>query len=158
VTTSIRVIGPDVVTIRARKPIRPPTDSDKELAMRSAAARAAIRRGSSTKIFRSRSQVSFINASGTRVVFPAPGGATSTAAAQVAKAARSSSRTPSIGSGWPHIMWLYLAAKCFATEAWLLGAQNAWSSGTPVLRGQNALRRAGSTRGKIPPYESVRRR
>jgi hypothetical protein len=45
-------------------------------AIRKAAARAANRRGSNTKIFESPAS---INARGTSVVFPAPGGATSTA-------------------------------------------------------------------------------
>ena len=48
--------------------------------MRSAAARAASRRGSSTRIFLSAAQGSSSSTSGTRVVLPAPGGATSTAA------------------------------------------------------------------------------
>ncbi len=48
--------------------------------MRSALARAAIRRGSSMMIFLSLSQGASSSASGTRVVLPAPGGATSTAA------------------------------------------------------------------------------
>ena len=86
VTTSMRVFGPDFETIRARNPIRSPTASDKECAMRSAAARAAMRRGSSTRILRPWSQLSSINASGTRVVLPAPGGATRTADARAARA------------------------------------------------------------------------
>ena len=48
--------------------------------MRAAAARAASRRGSSTRIFLSFAQGSSSSTSGTRVVLPAPGGATSTAA------------------------------------------------------------------------------
>ena len=48
--------------------------------MRSALARAAIRRGSSMMIFLAPSQGASSSASGTRVVLPAPGGATSTAA------------------------------------------------------------------------------
>ena len=48
--------------------------------MRSALARAAIRRGSSMMIFLPFSQGASSSASGTRVVLPAPGGATSTAA------------------------------------------------------------------------------
>ncbi len=104
VTTSMRVFGPDFETIRARNPIRSPTASDKECAMRSAAARAAMRRGSSTRILRPRSQLSFIKASGTRVVLPAPGGATRTADARAARALRTSSRTASIGSGVANFM------------------------------------------------------
>ena len=105
VTTSMRVFGPDFDTMRARKPIRSPTASDNECAMRSAAARAAMRRGSSTRILRPCSQPSSIRARGTRVVLPAPGGATRTAELRAAKVARSSSRTASIGSG---------AANCIA--------------------------------------------
>ena len=99
VTTSIRVFGPDFETIRARNPIRSPTASDKVRAMRSAAALAAMRRGSSTRILRPSSQLSSIKASGTRVVLPAPGGATRTADARVASAARNSGSAASIGSG-----------------------------------------------------------
>ena len=110
VTTSMRVFGPDFETIRARNPIRSPTASDKECAMRSAAARAAMRRGSSTRIFRPWSQLSFIKASGTRVVLPAPGGATRTADAHAARALRTSSRTASIGSGGVNFMRLYRVA------------------------------------------------
>ena len=99
VTTSTRVLGPDLETMRARNPIRSPTASESECAMRSAAARAAMRRGSSTRILRPRSQLSSITASGTRVVLPAPGGATSTAELRAARAARTSSMTASIGSG-----------------------------------------------------------
>ncbi len=104
VTTSIRVFGPDFETIRARNPIRSPTLSDKVCAMRSAAARAAMRRGSSTRILAEPSQLSSINASGTRVVLPAPGGATRTADGCAAKASRNSSRTASIGSGVANFM------------------------------------------------------
>ena len=104
VTTSTRVFGPDFETIRARNPIRSPTASDKERAMRSAAARAAMRRGSSTRILRPWSQLSPIKASGTRVVLPAPGGATRTADARAAKAVRNSSRAASIGSGVANFM------------------------------------------------------
>ncbi len=55
--------------------------------MRSAAARAARRRGSSTRILPACTQGSSIRASGTTVVLPAPGGATSTAHAPAASAA-----------------------------------------------------------------------
>src|ERR1700692_1584010 len=68
-------------------------------AMRSALARAAIRRGSSTMIFLFFSHGSSSSASGTRVVLPAPGGATSTAALWRASVRARSSRTASIGSG-----------------------------------------------------------
>ena len=104
VTTSMRVFGPDFETIRARNPIRSPTASDKVFAMRSAAARAAMRRGSSTRIFRPPSQLSSISARGTRVVLPAPGGATRTAEVRAARASHNSSRTASIGSGVANFM------------------------------------------------------
>src|SRR5688572_685386 len=104
VTTSMRVFGPDFETMRARSPTRSPTPSAKVCAMRSAAARAAIRRGSSTRILRPPSQLSSISASGTRVVLPAPGGATRTADERAAKAVRTSSRIASMGSGSANFM------------------------------------------------------
>ncbi len=67
--------------------------------MRAAAARAASRRGSSTMIFFPRAQGSSPNTSGTRVVLPAPGGATSTAVLPVPSAATSSGNAESMGSG-----------------------------------------------------------
>ena len=67
--------------------------------MRSALARAAIRRGSSMMIFLPFSQGASSSASGTRVVLPAPGGATSTAALFAASVSPSWSSTTSIGSG-----------------------------------------------------------
>src|ERR1700676_2028050 len=67
--------------------------------MRSALARAAIRRGSSTMIFLPRAHGSSSSASGTRVVLPAPGGATSTAALRSASVRARSSSTASIGRG-----------------------------------------------------------
>src|SRR5262249_17437502 len=69
------------------------------LAIRSALARAAIRRGSRTMIFLSLAQGSSSRASGTRVVLPAPGGATSTADVLAASVRGSSSSTASIGRG-----------------------------------------------------------
>ncbi len=66
-----------------------PTCSPSVDAMRAAAARAASRRGSSTRIFLSFAHGSSSSTSGTRVVLPAPGGATSTAAL-FARAARRS--------------------------------------------------------------------
>jgi len=68
-------------------------------AIRSALARAAIRRGSSTMIFLFFAQGSSSSASGTRVVLPAPGGATTTAALLPASVRANSSRTASIGRG-----------------------------------------------------------
>ena len=67
--------------------------------MRSALARAAIRRGSSMMIFLPCSHGASSSASGTRVVLPAPGGATSTAALFSASVRDSWSSTASIGSG-----------------------------------------------------------
>ncbi len=67
--------------------------------MRCAAARAAMRRGSSMMIFRPSAQPSFRSTSGTRVVLPAPGGATRTALAPAESASRNSPRTASMGSG-----------------------------------------------------------
>ena len=104
VTTSMRVLGPDLVTMRARNPMRSPTASDRVCAMRSAAARAAMRRGSSTRILRPWSQPSAVKASGARVVLPAPGGATRAAQARAAKASRNWSRTASIGRGVANFM------------------------------------------------------
>lgn len=68
------------------------------LANRSAAARAASRRGSSIRMVCPASQVSFNSANGTRVVLPAPGGASSTASWRVAKALRKAGKTSSIGN------------------------------------------------------------
>src|SRR5712672_771212 len=76
-----------------------PTRSPMVCAMRSALARAAIRRGSSTIIFLFFSQGASSSASGTRVVLPAPGGATSTAALWLASVRASWSSTASIGRG-----------------------------------------------------------
>ena len=72
---------------RTRKPTVSPTGSPSVEAMRAAAARAASRRGSSTRIFLSFAHGSSSSTSGTRVVLPAPGGATSTAALFAASAA-----------------------------------------------------------------------
>src|SRR5947199_1251505 len=71
--------------------------------MRSALARAAIRRGSSTMIFLALAQGSSSSASGTRVVLPAPGGATSTAALLPASVRARSGMTVSIGRGVPKV-------------------------------------------------------
>ena len=68
-------------------------------AIRSALARAAIRRGSSMMIFLPSSHGASSSASGTRVVLPAPGGATSTAALRRSSVPASSSSTASIGRG-----------------------------------------------------------
>src|ERR1700680_1756573 len=68
-------------------------------AIRSALARAAIRRGSSTMIFPPFSHGASASASGTRVVLPAPGGATSTAELLPASVRARSSSTASMGRG-----------------------------------------------------------
>ena len=68
-------------------------------AIRSALARAAIRRGSSTMIFLPFSHGSSSSASGTRVVLPAPGGATSTAAVLAESVRDNWSSTASMGRG-----------------------------------------------------------
>src|SRR5262245_59765132 len=67
--------------------------------MRAAAARAASRRGSRTRILLPAAHGSAARTSGTRVVLPAPGGATSTAVVPSASAATRSGVTASIGSG-----------------------------------------------------------
>src|SRR5262249_6183505 len=69
--------------------------------MRAAAARAASRRGSSTRSFLPCAQGSAARTSGTRVVLPAPGGATRTAAFPARKARVSSGSAGSIGRGSP---------------------------------------------------------
>ena len=79
VTTSMRVLRDTLEPKRTRSPTVSPTLSFKVAAIRSAAARAASLRGSSTRIFLSAAHGSSISTSGTRVVLPAPGGATSTA-------------------------------------------------------------------------------
>src|SRR5690606_13200996 len=77
----------------------PPTGSPLSSAMRSAAARAARRRGE-------RSHTAPLHhgwsrsAGAMRVVLPAPGGATTTRLGLSVNAARISGRTASIGSGW----------------------------------------------------------
>ena len=97
VTTSIWVEPDTLLSPRMRYPTVRPTGSPSVAAMRSAAARAAIRRGSSMTIRPSVSPASSI-ASGTRVVLPAPGGASSTAMPASARAAISPGRAGSMGS------------------------------------------------------------
>src|SRR5690348_15783813 len=99
VTTSMRVRREIFDPNRTRYPTVSPALSPSVRAMRSAAARAAIRRGSSTRILRPFAQACSASTSGTRVVLPAPGGATSTAASRVSSAAVSAGSTSSIGSG-----------------------------------------------------------
>ena len=79
VMTSMRVRLETLEPKRTRRPTVSPTCSPSVDAMRAAAARAASRRGSSSSIFLSFAHGSSSSTSGTRVVLPAPGGATSTA-------------------------------------------------------------------------------
>ena len=99
VTTSIRVRFDVRLCSLTRRPIVSPTFSPSVAAMRAAAARAARRRGSSRMRRLPLAQGSSSSASGARVVFPAPGGATSTAHGLSANAARSEGRAASIGRG-----------------------------------------------------------
>src|ERR671912_1276840 len=99
VTTSMRVRRPILDPRRTRSPTVSPTSSPSVRAMRSAAARAASRRGSSTISLRCPTQGSSRSVSGTRVDLPAPGGATSTAFGRARKEAASCGKTSSIGSG-----------------------------------------------------------
>ena len=97
VTTSMRVRPETLEPSRTRRPTVSPTRSPSSEAMRSAAARAARRRGSSTMIRRSSRQTASRRARGTRVVLPAPGGATRTAFGRASSAPIRSPRTASIG-------------------------------------------------------------
>ena len=99
VTTSIRVRFDTRLCRRTRKPTVSPTFSPSVAAMRDAAARAARRRGSSRMRRLSRAQGSSRSASGTRVVLPAPGGATSTARVFEASAERNVGSASSMGKG-----------------------------------------------------------
>ena len=99
VTTSIRVRRDTFEPKRTRKPTVSPTRSPSVFAIRSAAARAASRRGSRTRMRRCSAHGSSASTSGTRVVLPAPGGATSTAALLARNAAVSSGSAASMGSG-----------------------------------------------------------
>ena len=82
---------------RTRNPTVSPTCSPNVDAIRAAAARAASRRGSRTRIFLPLAHGSSSRTSGTRVVLPAPGGATSTAALLPASAAARSGSASSMG-------------------------------------------------------------
>ena len=66
--------------------------------MRPATARAAIRRGSSIKIFCPRSQGLSRKKSGTMVLLPAPGGASSSTARPLARAPATVGRASLIGN------------------------------------------------------------
>ena len=100
VMISIRVRFDTFEPKRTRRPTVSPTRSLSVCAMRSAAARAASRRGSSTRMRRDfAAQSSRASTSGTRVVLPAPGGATKTAAFRARSAAVKLGNAASIGSG-----------------------------------------------------------
>jgi hypothetical protein len=99
VITSIRVRFEILEPKRTRRPTVSPTCSLKVAAMRLDAARAASRRGSSSRIFLSAAHGSSSSTSGTRVVLPAPGGATSTAVLLARNAAVSRGSASSMGRG-----------------------------------------------------------
>ncbi len=99
VTTSIRLPAAAPRSNRALRPIERPSGSPSVAAMRSAAARAARRRGSTTTRRPACAQGSSSRARGSRVVLPAPGGATSTSSGRAASAARTAGSTASMGSG-----------------------------------------------------------
>ena len=86
VTTRMRVRADCRLSMRMAIADRAADLFAEQRAMRRAAARAASRRGSSSRICRSPSQAASSSASGTSVVLPAPGGATSTALRPVASA------------------------------------------------------------------------
>ena len=94
----MRVAAETFVSNLTRRPIVWPTRSPSCPDMRAAAARAANRLGSRTIRRPSRAHCSSSNDRGTRVVFPAPGGATSTATLPCASAPLSPGRASSIGS------------------------------------------------------------
>ncbi|VFU09525.1 conserved protein of unknown function [Methylocella tundrae] len=126
VTISMRVLLETCVCERTLSPMVSPTRSPSVEAMRSAAARAAMRRGSSMMIFWARSQGSLRRTSGTRVVLPAPGGATRTAFGRAARWARSSSRTMSMGSASGLGMAVLIAVWRAADKSVAIAAQH-WS-------------------------------
>src|SRR5271155_2938615 len=97
VMISMRVLRDTFEPNRTRRPTISPTRSRSVFAMRSAAARAASLRGSSTRMRRSLTQSSLARTSGTLVVLPAPGGATSTAQLFARKAPVNSGTTASMG-------------------------------------------------------------
>ena len=97
VTTSIRLSFEVRTSRRERRPIVWPTRSPRLAAIRSAAARAAMRRGSTRMSLRPSSQGWSSRASGTRVVLPAPGGAEMTRRTPLRSSARIGSITSSMG-------------------------------------------------------------
>ncbi len=102
VITSIRVAAETLRSTRVVRPTVWPSLSPRVDAMRSAAMRAAIRRGSSIRMrpgITASPPSRPASASGTRVVLPAPGGAARTSRLPVASARRISGNTSSIGKG-----------------------------------------------------------
>jgi hypothetical protein len=99
VITSMRVRDDTFEPKRTRRPTVSPTRSLRLAAIRSAAVRAASLLGSSTRIFLSAAHSASASHNGTRVVLPAPGGATRTAARTCRSAAVSRGSASSIGSG-----------------------------------------------------------
>ncbi len=97
VTTVTRVAAERFESVRVAYPKVWPTGSPAVAAMRSAAARAARRRGESNRISPPH-HASPSRAGATAVVLPAPGGATSTALLASRNVASSSGRTAWIGS------------------------------------------------------------
>lgn len=99
VTTSTRVHRPTARSPRTVKPTLSPGRSPTSHAIRRAAARAAIRRGSATTTRRAGpSPTSPASTSGTRVVLPVPGGATRTAVPSAASASVRAGRAERTGS------------------------------------------------------------
>ncbi len=97
-TTSTRVCRPTVRSPRTVKPTDSPTRSPSSHAIRRAAARAAMRRGSATTTRRAGPAPSRpASAGGTSVVLPVPGGATSTAVPCVSRAPASPGRASRTG-------------------------------------------------------------
>ena len=96
VTYLSRVRGPVASWKRTWKPTLSPTRSPRSSATRRAAVRAASRRGSSTTTSPS---TEWSSAGGTRVVLPAPGGASTTTAGPSRRAATMRGTTSSMGSG-----------------------------------------------------------
>ena len=96
VTSSMRVAGEMTRSKRTSYPTVSPTRSPRSSAMRRAASRAAKRRGSSTMILPS--MPASRRAGATRVVFPAPGGASSTTVPAVRAFSTTSGKTASMGS------------------------------------------------------------
>ena len=99
VTTSIRVAGETLRSNRMAYPTVSPTFSPRDSAIRCAAWTAASRRGSSITIRPPPRPGRFNRASGTRLVFPAPGGAWSTVFDEPDTTCLNLGSTGSIGRG-----------------------------------------------------------